>query len=72
VVRAFVIAPGNKVVILGLLNERQRGLLKAFLLKRLGNTGSDQSDLVIGAIIALMAGCVLVVVAARGRRTTTP
>lgn len=71
VVQAFVITPGHHVVVLGLLNERQRGLLKALLVKRIANTGSSDTDLVVGAFIALFAGSVLVLAAARRRRPTT-
>jgi hypothetical protein len=70
-VQAIVIAPEHRLVILGLLNDRQLTVLKAELQKTIANTGSDQSDLIVGAIIALLTGCVLVGVAARGRRTTT-
>ncbi len=70
-VRVIVIDPGNKLVVLGLLNPRQLAALKAELLVRLSNTGGDQSDEVVVALVTLLAGLVLVGFVAWSRRATT-
>ena len=66
---AFVIVPGNNLVILGELSPDQvHTLFRELGERRLADTGDDTGPTAIIALLSLVSGCVLVGMAARRRR----
>ena len=60
-VEAFVIDPGDRVVVLGTLSPDQvRALFRELAERRMATTGNDYSALVSVAVVALVTGGALV------------
>ncbi len=68
-VEAFVVVPGNKLVVLGVLSPEQvRALFHELSLRKLAHTGNDTSVLVLVASLTLLSGGALIGLARRPRR----
>src|SRR5262249_32081141 len=71
IVKAVVVVPGGKVVILGTLTPDQAEALERALGAQRAHTGANQTGPVAVGLVVLGVGCVLLSVATRRRGTPT-
>jgi hypothetical protein len=69
-VEAIVIDPGDRVIVLGMLDSTERTELTREIKADLAQTGSSDAGLVGVGLVAILVGSALVVAAAFRRRTT--